>query len=110
MVKILICDDDQTFAQSMFKRILSLPAYSSKSMKLSCLTDIAEMSADTIAQYDILFLDIDLGKESGIDLARKMRKMNPEAVLIFVPNPSWKRSCLHILKMHWQCAAPVSEK
>ena len=34
MVKILICDDDQTFAQSMFKRILSLPAYSSKSMKL----------------------------------------------------------------------------
>lgn len=82
----LICDDDPTFAQSMFKRILSLPAYSSKSMKLSCLTDIAEMSANTIAQYDILFLDIDLGKESGIDLARKMRKMNPEAVLIFVTN------------------------
>ena len=48
--------------------------------------DIAEMSADTITQYDILFLDIDLGKESGIDLARKMRKMNPEAVLIFVTN------------------------
>ena len=44
------------------------------------------MSANTIAQYDILFLDIDLGKESGIDLARKMRKMNPEAVLIFVTN------------------------
>lgn len=86
MVKILICDDDPTFAQSMFKRILSLPAYSSKSMKLSYLTDIAEMSANTIAQYDILFLDIDLGKESGIDLARKMRKMNPEAVLIFVTN------------------------
>lgn len=86
MVKILICDDDPTFTQSMFKRILSLPAYSSKSMKLSCLTDIAEMSANTIAQYDILFLDIDLGKESGIDLARKMRKMNPEAVLIFVTN------------------------
>lgn len=86
MLKILICDDDPTFAQSMFKRILSLPAYSSKSMKLSCLTDIAEMSANTIAQYDILFLDIDLGKESGIDLARKMRKMNPEAVLIFVTN------------------------
>ena len=39
-----------------------------------------------IAQYGILFLDIDLGKESGIDLARKMRKMNPEAVLIFVTN------------------------
>ena len=94
MVKILICDDDPTFTQSMFKRILSLPAYSSKSMKLSCLTDIAEMSANTIAQYDILFLDIDLGKESGIDLA----------------NPSWKRSYPPILKMHWQCAAPVNGK
>jgi len=52
MVKILICDDDPTFAQSMFKRILSLPAYSSKSMKLSCLTDIAEMSANTIENFD----------------------------------------------------------
>ena len=58
MVKILICDDDQTFAQSMFKRILSLPAYSSKSMKLSCLTDIAEMSADTITQYDLSLIHI----------------------------------------------------
>ena len=130
MVKILICDDDPTFAQSMFKRILSLPAYSSKSMKLSCLTDIAEMSANTITQYDILFLDIDLGKESGIDLARKMRKMNPEAVLIFVTNFSeyapegyevdafrylakyrvGKESCLHILKMHWQCASTRQRK
>lgn len=77
MVKILICDDDQTFAQSMFKRILSLPAYSSKSMKLSCLTDIAEMSANTITQYDILFLDIDLGKESGIDFRDKFQRICP---------------------------------
>lgn len=61
MVKILICDDDQTFAQSMFKRILSLPAYSSKSMKLSCLTDIAEMSANTII-------------DTAIDLMRRKHK------------------------------------
>lgn len=86
MTKILVCDDDPTFAQSISKRILSLPTFTSRSMAVSCLTDIAEMRANTIAQYNILFLDIDLGKESGIDLARKMRKINPEAVLIFVTN------------------------
>lgn len=71
MVKILICDDDSTFAQSMFKRILSLPAYTSKSMKLSCLTDVAEMNADTIAQYDILFLDIALVKKAVLTLQER---------------------------------------
>lgn len=71
MVKILICDDDPTFTQSMFKRILSLPAYSSKSMKLSCLTDIAEMSADTIAQYDIYFSILTLVKKAVLTLQER---------------------------------------
>lgn len=86
MVHILICDDDIAFAQVMVKRILALPVYSSKSMTVHCLTDVNAMNAGSIGNYDILFLDIDLGDKNGIDLARSMRQRNPEAVLIFVTN------------------------
>lgn len=71
MVKILICDDDPTFAQSMFKRILSLPAYSSKSMKLSCLTDIAEMSANTIAHMISYFSILTSVKKAELTLQER---------------------------------------
>lgn len=55
-------------------------------MTVHCLTDLNAMNTGAIANSDILFLDIDLGDKNGIDLARGMRKRNPEAVLIFVTN------------------------
>ena len=86
MVNILICDDDAAFAQDMVNRILVLPAYSPKSMKVRCLTDVSAMSANELTKFDILFLDIDLGDKNGIELARAMREHNAEAVLILVTN------------------------
>jgi len=86
MVQILICDDDPVFVRTMSQKIIALPSYSPKSMNLRELTDIPGIKADVLAQCDILFLDIDLGEKSGIDLARAMRKLNPETVLIFVTN------------------------
>ena len=59
MVHILICDDDIAFAQAMAKRILALPTYSPKSMAVHCLADVSAMNTGAIANYDILFLDID---------------------------------------------------
>ena len=68
------------------RKFMNFGGFFIKSMQLTCLTDIAEICANSLSQYDILFLDIDLGSKSGIDLARQMRKLNPEAVLIFVTN------------------------
>lgn len=86
MIHILICDDDTTFAHDMYKRILTLPAYSPKSMTIQCLTNANDINAELLTNCDILFLDIDLGEKNGISLARDMRRRNPEAVLIFVIN------------------------
>ena len=86
MIHILICDDDATFAQNMAQKILELPTYSNKSMTLQCLTNKNDMCAALLANYDIIFLDIDLGEKNGINLARDMRRRNPESVLIFVTN------------------------
>lgn len=86
MIHILICDDDPAFVCILSKKISLLPTYSSRSMSLRSITDITAMNSDVIAQNEIIFLDIDLGEKNGIELARSMRKINPEAVLIFVTN------------------------
>lgn len=85
MIHLLICDDDPHFAKSMAEKIIKLPTYTPKAIELSCLSDVASMD-DAFSNCDILFLDIDLGEKNGIDLARKLRKQNPECVLIFVTN------------------------
>lgn len=35
-------------------------------------------------QLDIIFMDIDLGEESGIDLAKKITKSYPQTIIVFV--------------------------
>lgn len=84
MFHIAICDDDPTFLESFSKRITELPDFRPKSMVLHCMKEIpSEMS---FAQYDLIFMDIDMGTISGIDIARRLRKENCDAVLIFVTN------------------------
>lgn len=70
MIHILICDDDTTFAHDMYKRILTLPAYSPKSMTIQCLTNANDINAELLTNCDILFLDIDLGEKNGNSCAR----------------------------------------
>lgn len=66
MIHILICDDDTTFAHDMYKRILTLPAYSPKSMTIQCLTNANDINAELLTNCDILFLDIDLGEKTAL--------------------------------------------
>lgn len=84
MIRILICDDDAAFAQDMAKRVRALPTYAPKAMAVQCLTEPSAIHAAALAGCDILFLDIDLGGENGIALARAMRRQAPGPVLIFV--------------------------
>lgn len=37
-------------------------------------------------KYDLIFLDIELGKENGINVARKLRVIDKETIIIFVTN------------------------
>ncbi len=86
MLNILICDDEPAFAAFLFQKISSLPDFSAHTMRIHCVTKPDEILAQELASYDLLFLDIDMGEINGLDLARKLRKSRPDAVLIFVTN------------------------
>lgn len=68
------------------EKIRALPSYSPKSMHLTCLTDMSALDESALLHCDLLFLDIDLGEQNGLSLARKLRAYNMRTVLIFVTN------------------------
>lgn len=84
MLHIVLCDDDGAFAAAFARRIEALPDYAPRTMRLQVVQDPAALTDET--PCDLLFLDIDLGAENGIRVARRLRRTRPDTVLIFVTN------------------------
>lgn len=85
MKKVVICDDEITFAKQIrgmiennkdkFDEALDIKSYeSSKSMKFD----------SNINDIDILFIDIELGKENGIDIVKEIQKINNNFSVIYI--------------------------
>lgn len=85
-MRILICDDEPSFAQSLQQCVRSFLQQLQWAVSVDCISDIHQMQSIDALQYDIAFLDIDMGSLNGIELARRMRKQRPDLILIFVTN------------------------
>lgn len=86
MLNILLCDDEAEAAQRLAGAIKALPDYDAGEMQLCCVTDPAAMPDIDFTPYDLVFLDIDMGSMDGIELARRMRTVRTDSILIFVTN------------------------
>lgn len=88
MLRIAICDDDKKFLNLLHKEIcqwflrneeighnFTIDKYVSSEFFSPCL------KSDT---YDIVFLDIEMPKLNGIELAKQIRKKMPYVILIFL--------------------------
>ena len=85
MVQILICDDDPAFVRRLSGKVADLARGFGEEAELRVLAPEA-LIPESLPAPDIVFLDIDLGRTSGIDLARRMRRAGVDALLIFVTN------------------------
>lgn len=88
MIKILICDDDCVFANKLSCEIRKTLDEISKSAQIHVFQFAEEIPLELFSECDIAFLDIDFctRKYTGIDIARKLRESNRDAVIIFVTN------------------------
>ena len=75
-MEILICDDDQNFVKKMKYDIES---YFGDHYSIHVTTALS----NTI-NYDVVFMDVDLGIGNGIEIARKLKERLPNIVVIFV--------------------------
>lgn len=86
MFRIAICDDEEYFLfreKNLIEKHMRTHGY-------SCIIDLYPSGKDllketeTILQYDIVFLDINMSEMDGIKTARKIREISAEVYIVFV--------------------------
>lgn len=89
MIKIAVCDDEEIIASDIEKRLHKL----SREMDIPVDVDVffdGETLTDYVlgqrVRYDIIYLDIEMKNENGVDAARKIRLIDKKVLLIYITN------------------------
>lgn len=88
MIRVLICDDDEAFLNSMYDSVAAFLEEKQVKAKLHKFQYMEEISDQMMASCDIAFLDIDYNARNytGMDIARRLRQFRKDAIIIFVTN------------------------
>lgn len=85
-INILLCDDDRAFLQRISDTVSGQPIPPGASICITKSSNPAEITDRQLSQYHIMFLDIDMDERSGMDIARRVRELHLDTVIIFVTN------------------------
>lgn len=85
ILHILVCDDDPAFVARLSDWLRQNTARDLNPDVHTC-TDPAALTDAELSTFDIIFLDIDMGPSNGIEVARRLRRLQARALLIFVTN------------------------
>lgn len=88
MIRITLCDDSRPFLETLRTKIRSILSRRNIRGEIHTFDCPETMPDEHIASTDIFFLDIDFpGKGcNGIDIARKVRRIRQDCVIVFVTN------------------------
>ena len=88
MLRILICDDSEVFASQLKAAVEASMKKRGLKVKIHEFHSAEEIGTEILATSDIAFLDIDFkGKNyNGIDIARRLRSLENDAVIVFISN------------------------
>ncbi|KHD36319.1 transcriptional regulator [Clostridium acetobutylicum] len=83
MLKIAVCDDNDIEREEIVHIINKNLKYNQKDFTILRFEQ-AEQVLKSIIKFDLYFLDIKMEKMNGIELAKSIRKLSKDAVIIFV--------------------------
>ena len=88
MIRITICDDNMPFMEFLRAEIRNVLNRHGMEAVIHIFQDAEAIPQQLLSSCDIFFLDIDFcGKNyTGIDIARKIRKAQQDAIVVFVTN------------------------
>lgn len=88
MGNILVCDDDILVLEKAKSVINCVLADSKTKAKVYTYLDAAQLSDQILSSCDIALLDIDFDNAAynGMDIARRLRSLRKDAIIIFVTN------------------------
>ena len=86
MLQIAVCDDEKVFIEKIKKNVSEYFDRHQIEYKIDTFisgNEFVELK-EKMKDFDIVFMDIDMDGLNGIETAREMRKVCPDAFLIFV--------------------------
>lgn len=84
-MKIAVCDDEEFFVNDILERINQFGIEDIVPNKFDGYTDAQDLLDNfELIQYDLIFLDIELKNHNGMDIARELKSINSECIIVFV--------------------------
>lgn len=83
-----ICDDDKQWRKSCKRTLEGFSSMIELAMEIKCFVTAEELLEYKDTPLDAVFLDIELGKENGIFVAKKLNKTRPNCQIIYMTNYS----------------------
>lgn len=81
-MNIIVCDDDINCANNITQLLRKVKSDNSKIISCNTANDLLTLIEKI--EIDILYLDIELGNDNGITLAKQIRKTNDKIIIIFI--------------------------
>lgn len=83
MIKVLVCDDDSFVTDKVQAIIDDIKRSFNFDLDIKYSND-AIKEAESKEMYDIAVLDVDMPQINGLDLAQKLRAVNPDVIIIML--------------------------
>lgn len=84
MLRIAICDDDIVGVNNLIELVSRYQEKHNLNFEIKSFTSGKELLESDLSKYDLIFLDVDMGTENGIDIAVEIRKVNQKLILVYV--------------------------
>lgn len=85
MFRIGICDDNPMFAKNLEKIVKNAFSKHECTYDIQAFNDgIVLLSQNSLEPFDVLFLDIDMPKAGGFDIAKQLREAYSHCIIVFV--------------------------
>ena len=86
MFTVAVVEDEQTCAQTLQAHLARYSQETGTAFTVQVFQNALAFLNDTRTSYDIVFMDIEMPHQNGMEAAAEMRRLNSESVLIFVTN------------------------
>lgn len=81
---IAICDDEKIIAHDLKKRTSCLYNEKGVDCSIDTMTDPSSLLINDRTGYDVVFLDVDMGRWNGIDVARHLRQYDAGLIIVYI--------------------------
>ena len=81
-----ICDDDKQWRESCKRTLEGFSLMIELTIEIKCFATAGELLEYKGTPLDAVFLDIELGRENGIFVAKKLNKAWPSCQIIYMSN------------------------